>query len=145
MSDRNGGTSRGNDGRVGGQGRGRLPGGSNGPRGGGRGGAHSFNPSYGIMPWVLVDGEWYFLVQMGYSSELYNFKVDPLRGKKEPGETDWETAVRECHEESGRSCLSTVFATICINLCITTELAVAVLYSQTSRVCGLGRLRTYDS
>ena len=48
-----------------------------------------------------VNGEWYFLVQMGYSSALHNLKVDPLRGQQETAETPWDTAVRECKEESG--------------------------------------------
>jgi hypothetical protein len=79
-------------------------GGSSHQRGGGySGAAHSRrDASYGIVPWMNVNGEWYFLVQMGYSSSLYNLKVDPLRGHPEPNESSlWQTAVRECMEESG--------------------------------------------
>jgi NADH pyrophosphatase NudC (nudix superfamily) len=54
-----------------------------------------------VVPWANVNGDWYFLMQAGYSSKMYDFKVDPLRGQKEPGETCWQTAVRECNEESG--------------------------------------------
>ena len=28
-----------------------------------------------------MNGEWYFLVQMGYSAKKYDFKVDPFRGQ----------------------------------------------------------------
>jgi len=59
--------------------------------------------SHGLMPWAKINGEWYFLVQAGYSSKRYDFKIDPLRGQREPEEdkTPWQTAVRECREESG--------------------------------------------
>lgn len=74
-------------------------------------------PSYGIMPWVRVNMAWYFLAQVGYSSELYDCKIDPLRGEQEEGEAPWDTAKRECNEESGRShtlfffCMHAVIAT----------------------------------
>jgi len=58
-------------------------------------------PSYGIMPWVQVNGVWYFLAQAGYSSMKYDLKIDPMRGQHEGSELKWDTAVRECSEESG--------------------------------------------
>ena len=64
-------------------------------------GSRQQKPSYGVVPWAYVNDDWYFLTQAGYSHETYDFKVDPLRGQKEPGETSWQTAVRECNEESG--------------------------------------------
>ena len=61
------------------------------------------SPSYGIVPWVQspADGDWYFLAQLGYSSSKYDLKLDPLRGQAKENETPWQTAVRECREESG--------------------------------------------
>ena len=97
--------------RGGGRGNDRW-GGVSGARGGNWGGAQKQRreprpPSYGIVPWALVNGEWYFLVQMGYSAKKHDFKVDPLRGQEEEAETNWQTAVRECHEESGKSIVQT--------------------------------------
>jgi len=53
------------------------------------------------MPWVQVDDVWYFLAQVGYSSKEYDLKIDPMRGHQEGSESKWDTAVRECSEESG--------------------------------------------
>jgi hypothetical protein len=58
----------------------------------------------GVVPWAKINGVWYFLGQAGYSSTLYDLKIDPLRGTFDADKGDkthWDTAVRECYEESG--------------------------------------------
>lgn len=76
-------------------------------RGGGNGGRGYQRPpkphSYGIVPWVKVNHQWFFLTQYGYSAAQYDSKIDPLRGRQEPNETPWQCAARECKEESGLS------------------------------------------
>ena len=59
--------------------------------------------SHGIMPWIFVDQNWYFLAQAGYSAAKHDLKVDPLRGQPKEDETPVATAIRECKEESGIS------------------------------------------
>jgi hypothetical protein len=58
--------------------------------------------NYGIIPWLHHDNQWYFLTQVGYSTMMHDFKVDPIRGKPKKLETTpWQTAVRAVKEESG--------------------------------------------
>ena len=71
------------------------------------------NESYGIIPWLHHGNEWYFLTQLGYSSTMYDLKVDPLRGTREKRETPWETAVREAKEESGPHPTTDSFGSAC--------------------------------
>lgn len=52
------------------------------------------------MPWFRVGPLWLVLLQTSYSASLFNWKLDPLRGSQEKGETPWQAAAREAYEES---------------------------------------------
>jgi hypothetical protein len=69
--------------------------------------------NYGIIPWLHHDNQWYFLTQFGYSTMNFDFKVDPMRGKPETGETPSATAVREAKEESGPHPTTDSFGSAC--------------------------------
>jgi hypothetical protein len=59
-------------------------------------------PSYGVLPFVQreEDGAWFFFAQVQLSASLFDFKVDPFRGRAVQDETPWSAAVREGYEES---------------------------------------------
>lgn len=61
---------------------------------------------YGVVFWTQAnDNRWYFLVQLSYSATMHDYKLDPLRGQSNPGETPYQTARRKMYEESHYSLL----------------------------------------
>ncbi|KAG2374824.1 hypothetical protein C9374_010401 [Naegleria lovaniensis] len=61
----------------------------------------TFRNSYGIVPWLFIDGEWHCILQISFSSQLLDVKLDPMRGTpKNKQETPVDTAIRETLEES---------------------------------------------
>eukprot|EP00743_Colponemidia_sp_Colp-15_P004704 GILK01005068.1.p1 GENE.GILK01005068.1~~GILK01005068.1.p1 ORF type:complete len:366 (-),score=27.65 GILK01005068.1:51-1148(-) len=56
--------------------------------------------SFGVVPWLKVNGKLYCITQLSYSSSLFDVKLDPFRGKAEDTETPFAAACRELYEES---------------------------------------------
>jgi len=52
------------------------------------------------VPWVAVNGNFYILSQMSFSSFECDIKMDPFRGKAKGNETPQQVAARELYEES---------------------------------------------
>lgn len=56
--------------------------------------------SFGIVPWVLINGKWHILAQISYSTKFYDVKIDPFRGNQKGDENPAAIAARETKEES---------------------------------------------
>jgi len=56
--------------------------------------------SYGIVFWLNIDGSWYFLSQISFSSYECDVKSEPFRGRPKNNEKKYDTAARRCFDES---------------------------------------------
>jgi hypothetical protein len=76
--------------------------GSKGGRGRERKAGAARRDSFGIVPWVIINGEPHALLQISFSANKVQSmaKFDPMRGRQKHGEAPWECAVREAYEES---------------------------------------------
>lgn len=71
--------------------------------GGATGSASSKKKSYGLAPWIKINGTPHALLQVSFAAGKLDAKFDPLRGKQDAfDEGAWECATREAFEESGR-------------------------------------------
>lgn len=53
--------------------------------------------SFGLAPYIVMNGEYFVLLNKSSKSSFYNF----FKGKIEPGENKYCTAIREFYEETG--------------------------------------------
>eukprot|EP00923_Selenidium_pygospionis_P025329 GHVN01044624.1.p1 GENE.GHVN01044624.1~~GHVN01044624.1.p1 ORF type:complete len:303 (+),score=29.85 GHVN01044624.1:38-946(+) len=67
---------------------------------GGWGGGGRGRESWGLVPWVKIDGNWHCLLQLSFSASLLTWKFDPFRGGREGQEDSQVTSAREAYEES---------------------------------------------